>query len=67
MIKQVRILLPFQFESKKLQPEVKSLIDVERISHFVKQNNQGNWSVIPLTAKEGGTHPIQKAAAIPGD
>src|SRR5690606_29490188 len=35
--------------------------------HFVTQNYQGNWSVIPLTARQGVTNPILMAAAIPGD
>ncbi|MEB2781973.1 aspartyl/asparaginyl beta-hydroxylase domain-containing protein [Algoriphagus sp. C2-6-M1] len=67
MIKQDRIQLPFLFESLLLQSEVENLLEVEWINHFVTQNYQGNWSVIPLTAQEGVTHPIQMAAAIPGD
>lgn len=67
MINSDRIQLPFIFDIHRLQSEVKNLIDVEWISHFVKQNYEGNWSVIPLTAREGLTHPIQMAAAIPGD
>ncbi|SFB25660.1 aspartyl/asparaginyl beta-hydroxylase domain-containing protein [Algoriphagus aquimarinus] len=67
MINQDRIQLPFQFDSQLLQEEVKKLIEVEWINHFVTQNYQGNWSVIPLTAREGVTHPILMATAIPGD
>lgn len=67
MITKDRIRLPFQFDSKLLQSEVENLIDVEWINHFVTQNYEGSWSVIPLTAQEGVTHPVQMAAAIPGD
>lgn len=67
MINQDRIRLPFHFDSILLQEEVKNLIDVEWIGHFVKKNYEGDWSVIPLTAREGVTHPVQMAAAIPGD
>lgn len=62
-----RIQLPFLFDIHTLQSEVKNLINVEWIGHFVTQNYEGSWSVIPLTAQEGVTHPIQMAAAIPGD
>ncbi|WP_425637556.1 aspartyl/asparaginyl beta-hydroxylase domain-containing protein [Algoriphagus yeomjeoni] len=62
-----RVQLPFYFDILKLQSEVKNLINVEWIGHFVRQNYEGSWSVIPLTAQPGVTHPIQMAAAIPGD
>jgi len=62
-----RIKFPFQFDVNKLQGEVNSLNNIEWIGHFVKHNYEGEWSVIPLTAQEGRTHPIQMAASIPGD
>jgi aspartyl/asparaginyl beta-hydroxylase (cupin superfamily) len=67
MIKQDRIQLPFLFDTQKLQSDVKNLMEVEWINHFVTQNYHGNWSAIPLTARQGVTHPIQMVAAIPGD
>ena len=67
MISKDRIKLSLKFDSELLKSEVKNLIDVKWIGHFVKQNYHGNWSVIPLTAREGVTHPVQMAAAIPGD
>jgi hypothetical protein len=67
MINQDRIQLPFDFDPIQLQSDVKNLSKVDWINHFVSQNYQGNWSVIPLTAREGATHPILMAAAIPGD
>jgi quercetin dioxygenase-like cupin family protein len=29
------------------------------VEHFVKQNYEGNWSVLPLRAPAGETHPIR--------
>src|SRR5690606_1749575 len=67
MIARDRIQFPFSFDVFKLQADVTDLIEVEWINHFVTQNYQGNWSVIPLTARQGVTNPILMAAAIPGD
>ncbi len=67
MFQKDRIKFPFQFDVKKLQNEVRSLNNIEWIGHFVKQNYEGDWSVIPLTAQEGRDHPILMASAIPGN
>lgn len=67
MFQKDRIKLPFQFDVEKLQHEVKELSHIEWIGHFVTSNYEGDWSVIPLTAQEGRTHPILMASAIPGD
>ncbi|MBN3521945.1 aspartyl/asparaginyl beta-hydroxylase domain-containing protein [Algoriphagus lutimaris] len=67
MFQKDRIKLPFQFDVQKLQQEVKALNHIEWIGHFVTSNYEGDWSVIPLTAQEGRTHPILMASAIPGD
>jgi hypothetical protein len=36
----------------------RSLISVEWVDHFVKQNYDGNWSVIPLRGRRGARHPV---------
>lgn len=56
-----RIQLPFQFNVEKLQQDV---LQIEQntdtwIDHFVQQNYEGNWSVIPLRGTKGATHPVQ--------
>lgn len=67
MFQNDRIKFPFQFDVTILQQEVNSLKNIDWIEHFVKQNYEGDWSVIPLTAQEGRTHPILMASAIPGN
>lgn len=36
------------------------------IEHFVKQNYDGDWSVIPLRGPAGATHPIRMIYSDPG-
>ncbi|WP_422006605.1 aspartyl/asparaginyl beta-hydroxylase domain-containing protein [Roseivirga pacifica] len=63
-----RIKLPFQFDVERLLADLKTAeAKVDWISHFVKDNYEGDWSVIPLTAQKGRDHPILMASAIPGD
>ncbi|EAZ80517.1 aspartyl/asparaginyl beta-hydroxylase domain-containing protein [Algoriphagus machipongonensis] len=65
MVQKDRVKLPFHFDVVKLQKEVEALDQVGWIGHFVKQNYNGDWSVIQLTAQEGRDHPILMASAIP--
>jgi hypothetical protein len=37
----------------------------EWIAHFVKNNYQGQWSIIPLRAPKGETHPIRMSYSDP--
>lgn len=53
-----RIRLPFSFDPGLLARDLQSLASVEWIEHFVKQNFDGDWSVIPLRGKAGATHPV---------
>jgi hypothetical protein len=53
-----RIRLPFSFDPDLLARDLQSLAAVEWIGHFVKQNYDGDWSVIPLRGKAGATHPV---------
>jgi hypothetical protein len=39
--------------------DLAALQDGEWIAHFVPQNYSGDWSVIPLRAPAGETHPIR--------
>jgi hypothetical protein len=54
-----RLQLPFRFDAVLLERDMASLASFGWISHFVKQNYDGDWSVIPLRAAVGARHPIQ--------
>jgi len=53
-----RLRLPFAFDPLDLVEDLACLGDVAWTEHFVKQNYDGDWSVIPLRAQAGATHPI---------
>jgi Aspartyl/Asparaginyl beta-hydroxylase len=53
-----RLRLPLSFDPGLLASDLRSLISVEWIDHFVKQNYDGNWSVIPLRGTAGARHPV---------
>lgn len=56
--------LPFQFDATGLQSDLQK-VGVDWIEHFVKQNYEGDWSVIPLRGVMGATHPIQMIFSSP--
>jgi quercetin dioxygenase-like cupin family protein len=60
-----RLLLPFRFDAALLQRDLRALAGVSWISHFVRQNYDGDWSVIPLRGKAGATHPVMMIYADP--
>ncbi len=60
-----RLRLPLGFDPDRLANDLRSLAGVEWIDHFVKQNYEGNWSVIPLRSKAGARHPIMMIASDP--
>jgi Aspartyl/Asparaginyl beta-hydroxylase len=53
-----RLQLPFACDPDRLVDDLRRLASVEWINHFVKQNYDGDWSVIPLRGKAGATHPV---------
>jgi Aspartyl/Asparaginyl beta-hydroxylase len=53
-----RLRLPLNFDPDLLARDLRSLTSVEWIDHFVKQNYDGNWSVIPLRGTAGARHPV---------
>ncbi len=53
-----RIKLPMSFDPKSLQNDLKRLEPGDWIRHFVKQNYDGDWSVIPLRGPATATHPV---------
>jgi len=53
-----RVKFPFTFNTRLLQDDLARLQASDWIDHFVKQNYEGDWSVIPLRGPAGATHPV---------
>src|SRR5580704_637974 len=53
-----RLRLPFTFDAGLLARDLDGLSAVGWIRHFVPQNYDGDWSVIPLRGKAGAKHPV---------
>jgi quercetin dioxygenase-like cupin family protein len=53
-----RLKLPFSFDPMRLKHDLDQFEHLGWTDHFVKQNYQGSWSVIPLRGTAGATHPI---------
>jgi hypothetical protein len=54
-----RLRLPFSFDAARLAADLARLKSTSWISHFITQNYDGDWSVIPLRAQAGARHPVQ--------
>jgi hypothetical protein len=53
-----RLRLPFCFDPDLLARDLARCAATDWISHFVQQNYDGDWSVIPLRAKADARHPV---------
>ena len=60
-----RIKLPFAFDPQRLAADLAALSAETWIAHFVKQNFEGDWSVLPLRATAGATHPVMQIYSDP--
>ena len=60
-----RLRLPYTFDAELLARDLRGLDAVSWTRHFVPQNYEGDWSVIPLRCKAGATHPIMMIASDP--
>jgi aspartyl/asparaginyl beta-hydroxylase len=54
-----RLQLPLRFDPDRLQHDLAQVQGGDWIRHFVAQNYDGDWSVIPLRGPAGATHPVQ--------
>lgn len=61
-----RVRLPIQLDSASLADDLERLRGVEWHRHFVQDNYQGDWSVIPLRAQAGAKHPVMMIYPAPG-
>ncbi len=53
-----RVRLPFVFDEARLCADLDKLLRHDWTEHFVRQNYDGMWDVLPLRSKAGATHPI---------
>jgi hypothetical protein len=60
-----RSRLPLKFDAPRMQEDLRQLPSTAWIDHFVEQNYQGQWSVIPLRGAASATHPIMSIYADP--
>jgi hypothetical protein len=60
-----RLRLPLSFDPVRLARDLDALAGVTWIEHFVKQNYDGDWSVIPLRGVAGAAHPVKMIYADP--
>jgi len=60
-----RLRLPFAFDRELLAADLQRLSASSWIRHFVTQNYQGDWSIIPLRGPAGARHPIQMVYSNP--
>lgn len=54
-----RLRLPLDFEPDRLAADMAAIASAGWIAHFVTQNYDGDWSVIPLRGPAGARHPIR--------
>ncbi len=54
-----RLQLPLAFDPALLRRDLEILSAETWTAHFVKQNYEGDWSVIPLRCAAGETHPVR--------
>ncbi|MDO8876096.1 MAG: aspartyl/asparaginyl beta-hydroxylase domain-containing protein [Pseudolabrys sp.] len=54
-----RLRLPLEFDPARLAADLAALSAGSWIAHFVTQNYDGDWSVIPLRGPAGARHPVQ--------
>lgn len=56
-----RVRLPVAFDGDRLAEDLERIAGATWVDHFVKQNYEGDWSVLPLRYTAGATHPIMQA------
>jgi hypothetical protein len=61
-----RLRLPLDFDPERLDADLAAIAASGWIAHFVTQNYDGDWSVIPLRGPAGARHPIQSIYSDPG-
>jgi hypothetical protein len=61
-----RLKLPLAFDAAGLAADLDALVESDWIRHIARQNYEGDWSVAPLRAPAGETHPLRMGFPNPG-
>lgn len=61
-----RVRLPLDFDAAALVADLTALAGVVWTEHVARGNYEGDWSILPLRAAAGETHPIRQAMPIHG-
>ena len=65
MLKVDSLKLPISFDQIKMAKELEALENSIWVEHFVKNNYEGEWSILPLRGPKGETHPIRMSYSDP--
>jgi hypothetical protein len=60
-----RIRLPFVFDPVSLASDLRQFAEGDWTRHYVRDNYQGDWTVLPLRAPAGETHPVRMIFSSP--
>ncbi|MGN6817492.1 MAG: aspartyl/asparaginyl beta-hydroxylase domain-containing protein [Sphingomonas sp.] len=60
-----RAKLPLAFDVARLRADLAIVEGFDWTDHFVRQNYDGRWDVLPLRHQAGATHPIMQAYVPP--
>lgn len=60
-----RAQLALAFDPARLQADLAAVEAMTWTDHFVRQNYEGQWDVLPLRHQAGATHPIMQAYTPP--
>jgi hypothetical protein len=60
-----RARLSLSFDAARLQADLALVGGTAWTDHFVRQNYEGRWDVLPLRHQAGATHPIMQAYTPP--
>ena len=60
-----RVRLPLAFDPERLMADLERIGEGDWVNHAVRQNYVGGWSVAPLRAAAGETHPLRLIYADP--
>ncbi len=61
-----RLKLSLRFDPARLRNDLEALSCSDWIAHFVRENYEGDWSILPLRGPRGAEHPILMAYSDPG-
>lgn len=60
-----RLQLGLNFSARHLQADLERLEGSDWIGHFVTENYEGNWDILPLRGPQGAQHPVMMAYSDP--